>query len=194
MRKILWAVVVIVSAALAVPSLAAQGQGHGGGQGQGGDKGKSGQQTEEKGKDKSKAEEAKAKKEEDEREREAAQGRAIGKDQEKKIRDWFSNPSNQQGLPPGLAKREQLPPGLQRHPERNGTLPPGLQKKIQPLPPQLESQLPKTAPGTKRVVVAGNVVLLEERSSKILDSVGEVMGGSKQSDSTTGVRRTQPRQ
>lgn len=34
--------------------------------------------------------------------------------EERIIRDWFSNPSNLKGLPPGLAKREQLPPGLQK--------------------------------------------------------------------------------
>jgi hypothetical protein len=200
MRKSFWIVVVaILGAALAVPALAGQGQqgSRGQGQGSGGGKGKrpeAGQEAEEreKAKGKSKEERAKAQKEEEERERAAAEGRALGKDQEKKIRDWFANPSNQQGLPPGLAKREQLPPGLQRHLERNGTLPPGLQKRIQPLPPQLESQLPKTAPGTKRVVVAGNVILLEERTSKILDIVGDVMGGSGR-EGTTGVRRPQPR-
>jgi hypothetical protein len=36
------------------------------------------------------------------------------------------------GLPPGLAKRSQLPPGLQRHLWKHGSLPPGLQKKIGP--------------------------------------------------------------
>jgi hypothetical protein len=100
---------------------------------------------------------------------------AFGKDHEKKIRDWFGNQQNLQGLPPGLAKREELPPGLQRHLERNGTLPPGLQKRIQPLPAKLDSQLPKPAPGTRRVVVAGNVVLLEERTSKVLDIVRDVI-------------------
>ncbi len=36
------------------------------------------------------------------------------------------------GLPPGLAKKDRLPPDLERHLERNGTLPPGLQKRVQP--------------------------------------------------------------
>ncbi len=35
-----------------------------------------------------------------------------------------------EGLPPGLAKREQLPPGLQKHVRERGSLPPGLQKKV----------------------------------------------------------------
>ncbi len=36
------------------------------------------------------------------------------------------------GLPPGLAKRDQLPPGLEKHLLKHGSLPPGLQKKIDP--------------------------------------------------------------
>ena len=36
------------------------------------------------------------------------------------------------GLPPGLAKRDQLPPGLQKHLWKHGSLPPGLQKKVGP--------------------------------------------------------------
>ena len=39
------------------------------------------------------------------------------------------------GLPPGLAKRDHLPPGLQKHLDRRGTLPPGLAKRD--LPPDL---------------------------------------------------------
>ena len=43
-----------------------------------------------------------------------------------------------------------------------------------------------------RHVVAGNVILLEERSSKILDIVQDVRGsGSGRSEPSTGVRRTQ---
>src|SRR3989304_1013693 len=75
------------------------------------------------------------------------------------IQRWFR--TNQGGMPPGLAKRETLPPGLQKQLERNGTLPPGLQKKIQPLPVVLERQLPPVPTGYRRVVIAGNVILME---------------------------------
>jgi hypothetical protein len=34
------------------------------------------------------------------------------------------------GLPPGLAKRGQPPPGLENHLWKHGSLPPGLQKKV----------------------------------------------------------------
>lgn len=98
----------------------------------------------------------------------------LGRSHTSLIRDWFSNPQNTKGLPPGLAKREELPPGLKRHLERNGTLPPGLQKKIQPIPRSLKSQLPKTPEGTDIVFVAGNVLVIEVRTSKIIDIVADI--------------------
>ncbi len=97
----------------------------------------------------------------------AAEGRAFGKDQEKTVRNWFS----ENGLPPGLAKREQLPPGLQGQLQKNGTLPPGLQKRIQPLPKALERSLPKPSPGLKRGIIGGDLVLVEETSKKVLDII-----------------------
>lgn len=100
---------------------------------------------------------------------------SFGKSEIRLIRDWFANPQNLRGLPPGLAKREQLPPGLQRHLERNGTLPPGLQKKIQPLPVSLAGRLPRRPDGIDIVFVVGNVLLLEARTSKILDIVVDVV-------------------
>ena len=200
MRKIQWILVAVL--ALALPA-ATQGTG----KGQGKPPGKpataeKGEQA--KGKEKAaektpeKAEETKGKgkskkemEQEQERKRQAAQGRAFGKEQEKTVREWFGNKKNLEGLPPGLAKREELPPGLQRHLERNGTLPPGLQKRLQPLPENLEAKLPKSPEGVKRGIVNGNVVVIEERTSKILDIVKDVTGVERsEKRSSTGVRRT----
>jgi hypothetical protein len=83
--------------------------------------------------------------------------------------NWFS--TNKSGLPPGLAKKEKLPPGLERQLREKGTLPPGLQKKIQPLPPTLEKQMRILPTGIRRVVVAGNVVLMNEKTHMIYDIV-----------------------
>ena len=96
------------------------------------------------------------------------------KEQERIIREWFSNPSNLKGLPPGLAKKETLPPGLQKQLERNGKLPPGLEKKIQPLPHELEIKLPRLPDGRRRIIIAGNVILLDERIGTILDVLRDV--------------------
>ena len=99
---------------------------------------------------------------------------SFGPDQERLIRAWFSNQSNYRNLPPGLAKRDALPPGLQRQLQRNGTLPPGLQKRVQPLPLALEQQLPPIMVGMRRVVLSGNVILVEVSTSRIMDLIRDV--------------------
>ena len=83
--------------------------------------------------------------------------------------------TNLSNLPPGLAKRETLPPGLQKHLERNGTLPPGLQKKIQPLPIDLERRLTAVPTGYRRVVIAGNVILMNPITGLIYDIIRNVI-------------------
>src|SRR5262249_938622 len=86
---------------------------------------------------------------------------SIASNDQRVIREWFSDSSNLKGLPPGLAKRETLPPGLQRQLVRNGQLPPGLEKKIQPLPPALEVVLAPLPEGRKRVFIRRPVTLLD---------------------------------
>ncbi len=104
-------------------------------------------------------------------------GHSFGKKEKKAIRDYFSNQNNLEGLPPGLAKREELPPGLQRHLEKNGTLPPGLQKRLQPLPVDLETSLPKLPDGLKRGVIGDALVLVEEHSAKVVDVIAGIFSG-----------------
>ena len=89
------------------------------------------------------------------------------------IQGWFR--TNRSGLPPGLAKRETLPPGLEKQLQPKGTLPPGLQKKIQPLPFELERQLTVLSTGYRRVVVAGNVILMNPTTGLIYDIVRNVI-------------------
>src|SRR5229473_2627386 len=65
------------------------------------------------------------------------QGEHYYKDHDREaIRRWYDD--HQSNLPPGLAKRDQLPPGLEKQLVRCGTLPPGLQKRLQPCPEDLE--------------------------------------------------------
>jgi len=71
--------------------------------------------------------------------------------------------------PPGLAKRDRLPPGLERQLVVNGILPPGLQKKMQPCPPDLERVLPPPPPNYSHVVISGNLVLLNRANFQIVD-------------------------
>ncbi len=78
----------------------------------------------------------------------------------------------EKGLPPGLAKKETLPPGLAKQLERNGQLPPGLEKRD--LPSDLSSRLPKRLPGQKRIILDNDVVLIEEATGLILDVLKDV--------------------
>jgi len=76
------------------------------------------------------------------------------------------------GLPPGLAKRGgNLPPGLQKKLERDGQLPPGLQKRMEPLPVDLDRRLPRLPENWARVVVERDVILLDQRTNRILDII-----------------------
>ena len=89
------------------------------------------------------------------------------------ITRWFT--TNRSNLPPGLAKRETLPPGLERQLRQKGTLPPGLQSKIQPLPVELERQLTPIPTGYRRVVIAGNVIVMNPTTGLIYDIVRNVI-------------------
>lgn len=75
-------------------------------------------------------------------------------------------------LPPGLAKRDQLPPGLKKQLVRRGSLPPGLQ--TQRLPGELERRLSPLPDGYVRLRVATDVLLFDERSRVILDVIADI--------------------
>ena len=90
----------------------------------------------------------------------------------KKSKDKKSN----KGLPPGLAKRDKLPPGLERQLQKNGTLPPGLAKKS--LPSDLSRQLPPTPEGYERQIVEdAAIVLVHKATGKIADVITDAMLG-----------------
>jgi hypothetical protein len=81
------------------------------------------------------------------------------------IRGCFYDTAN---LPPGLARRDSLSPGLERQLERNGTLPPQLESRAEPLPDSCNARLPRLPADWSRVVV-GNRVLLLDPGSRISD-------------------------
>lgn len=83
------------------------------------------------------------------------------------IRGWYHD--HQAQLPPGLAKKDRLPPGLEKQLVRRGTLPPGLQKRIQPCPEELERRLPPPPPDCAHVVIGGHIVLLNRRTNIVVD-------------------------
>ncbi len=106
----------------------------------------------------------------------------LGKLERDLIKDYFaarpseSKPNKgkgkQKGVPPGLAKRARLPPGLQQRLVKTGRLPPGLQRKR--LPEELEARLPKLPPGQERVLVDNDLLLIERASGVILDRLPDL--------------------
>lgn len=72
-----------------------------------------------------------------------------------------------QGLPPGLAKRGELPPGLAKQLVRNGHLPPGLEGRD--LPPDLLSRLPRLDSAYRYVVADDKVMLVRRATNVIMD-------------------------
>lgn len=75
-------------------------------------------------------------------------------------------------LPPGLAKKKQLPPGLRKQIARRGHLPPGLEGDR--LPSNLEKQLSRIPEGHLRIRVGADIVLMDGESRLILDVIKDV--------------------
>jgi hypothetical protein len=100
------------------------------------------------------------------------------REEKRLIEQYFRNPKKSKvtGLPPGLAKRGgNLPPGLQKKLNRDGQLPPGLQKRLEPLPDDLNRQLPSLPEYWERVIVERDVVLIDRRTNRILDIIENVI-------------------
>lgn len=76
-------------------------------------------------------------------------------------------------MPRGLAKRDSMTPGHAKQLERNGTLPPGLQKRF--LPSALNGKLGPPPKGTERVIVGNDAVLLRKGTNLILDVLENVI-------------------
>ena len=79
-------------------------------------------------------------------------------------------------LPPGLAKRDKLPPGLEKQLQKNGTLPPGLAKRS--LPADLEGKLPPVPKGYERRIIENSaIVLVEVATGLIADVITDIVIG-----------------
>jgi len=90
-----------------------------------------------------------------------------------RIRDHYGKTGKSKTMPPGLAKKNELPPGLQKHIDKNGKLPPGLEGRR--LAPVLERTLSPLPSGFVRLQVGGDIVLLNEKTRVVLDVIWDVM-------------------
>lgn len=81
---------------------------------------------------------------------------------------------NSGSLPPGLAKREALPPGLRKQIRERGTLPPGLQKRLVPVPTSLASRLPAIPRYERRYFAGDDLLVVDTRTNRVVAYVPDV--------------------
>ncbi|GAB2179332.1 hypothetical protein DLREEDagr8_48900 [Dongia sp. agr-C8] len=70
-------------------------------------------------------------------------------------------------IPPGIAKKGSLPPGIYKQLVRNGRIPPDVH--YHQLPPDLIVQLPPLAPAYQYVIVDDRVLLIQAATRAIMD-------------------------
>jgi len=96
----------------------------------------------------------------------------FGESDRRVIQQWVQGvqPSK---LPPGLAKRGGLPPGLQKQLRRGGALPPGLEKRISTFPVDLTERLGPLPSGCDcdRIFLDGKALIVARAASAILDVI-----------------------
>lgn len=98
-------------------------------------------------------------------------GVAIDRDGHRRIvRDYYRTNS----LPPGLAKRGSLPPGLEKQLRERGELPPGLQKRLTPVPSPLAARLPGLPPYYSRYFAGSDLLVVDTRSNRIVSVIPNI--------------------
>ncbi|MBW2466709.1 MAG: hypothetical protein JRF02_05360 [Deltaproteobacteria bacterium] len=88
----------------------------------------------------------------------------------RKIREYYRNKGKT--LPPGLAKKHPSHPGLRNHIQKHRDLPAGIEGMRLPL--ELEETLSRLPSEYIRVRIAGDVILLHERTRYVLDVLFDV--------------------
>lgn len=89
------------------------------------------------------------------------------REHDRELHDWYR--SHHDHLPPGLAKRDRLPPGLERQLVVRGTLPPGLRGYMHPCPVEVVRYLPPPPVGYMHTVIGGNIVLVNRSNFFVAD-------------------------
>jgi hypothetical protein len=77
-------------------------------------------------------------------------------------------------LPPGLAKRDALPPGLRNQLRERGALPPGLQKRLVPVPAPLVGRLPAIPSYYHRYFIGDDLIVIDTRTNRIVTIIRDV--------------------
>lgn len=87
----------------------------------------------------------------------------------KKKKNKHGNHTGNKKIPPGLARKGTLPPGLAMQLQRNHELPSGLASRS--LPSDLSAQLPAPPQGTQYLLVDDRVLLVQSATNVILDTL-----------------------
>ncbi len=72
-------------------------------------------------------------------------------------------------LPPGLAKSDRLPPGLERRLRVHYVMDNDMRAYMRPCPPELEERLPPPPPHCEHTVIGGHIVLVNSNTHVVLD-------------------------
>jgi len=88
------------------------------------------------------------------------------------IRRHYGKKRKYKRLPPGLAKKGTLPPGLQKRLDAGVSLPPGLQGRG--LPDELEDILSPLPKGYIRLKVGGSVVIMNKETEVVVDIIRDI--------------------
>ncbi len=83
------------------------------------------------------------------------------------MRGWYGE--HYRHLPPGLAKRDRLPPGLERRLLIREAFPPDLESRVVLVPVDLDRRLPPPPPDCERVLIGGHIVLRNRNTRVVLD-------------------------
>ena len=78
------------------------------------------------------------------------------------------------GLPPGLAKKRSLPPGLQKQLRERGHLPPGLERHAVLVPVEIEQRLPPLPPHHVRRIVGDDLLVIDVRAHLVVSIMAGV--------------------
>ena len=94
-------------------------------------------------------------------------GYAFASHDRDEFRGWYGE--NYRHLPPGLAKRDRLPPGLERELVVRERFPRDLETHVVVVPVDLERRLPPPPPDCERVAIGGHIVLRNRDTKVVLD-------------------------
>jgi len=77
-------------------------------------------------------------------------------------------------LPPGLAKRRTLPPGLSRQLRERGTLPPGLRDYYTPVPADWNPRFPTIPAYYERYFVGNHLIIVDTRDETLVSLIRDL--------------------